>query len=262
MTFKHSLNATMPCTLSKPDWILHQWHSLPPHVQETITLLVDKCSAEPNDRIADEALTVQRITRSEKTRRLYGLSRWLLKVLRHDPEAAGVSMDRDGWVAMEQIVSSLPSHLIAFSNLPHEFLAELIEHLLWQRVQLIDENIRATYGHTTRLLDPVESHTPDAPLFHGTSWELWPLIGHVGLTPAGRRFVQLTTDFDYANRIALGRSAHPLVLQVATRDALDVGVKFYNFGIHVWQCTAIPSCCLQAWSTLALPDDLWVDASI
>lgn len=244
---------------SKIEWIQAQWKDLPPHVQETITLLVDKCSAEPNDRLADEALTKQRITRSEKTQRLYGLSRWLLKVLRHNPEAAGVNMDRDGWVPMQEIVSSLPPHLIPFSNLPHKYLVELIEHLLWQRIQLVDENIRATYGHTTRLLDPVESHTPDAPLFHGTSWELWPLIKHVGLVPAGRRYVQLTTDFEYANRIALGRSANPLVLQVATQAALDVGVKFCNFGIHVWQCTAVPSCCLQARSAQAFPNDFWRD---
>ncbi len=244
---------------SKIEWIQAQWNDLPPHVQETITLLVDKCSAEPNDRIADEALTKQRVTRSEKTRRLYGLSRWLLKVLRHDPEAAGVNMDRDGWVAMEQIVNSLPNYLLGFSSLPYEFLVEVIEHILWQRVQLIGNSIRATYGHTTRLLDPVEDHIPDVPLFHGTSWELWPLIKHAGLTPAGRRFVQLTEDFDYANRIAQGRSANPLVLQVTTRAALDAGVKFFNFGIHVWQSTALPSCCLQQWSTNAVPNDFWLD---
>lgn len=250
----------LPSHQSKIEWIQAQWNDLPPHVQETVTLLVEKCSAEPNDRIADEALTKQRITRSEKTRRLYGLSRWLLKVLRHNPEAAGVIMDRDGWVAMEQIVNSLPAHLLGFSNLPKDFLVEVVEHLLWQRVQLIGENIRATYGHTTHLLDPLEPLIPDAPLFHGTSWELWPLIKHVGLAPAGRRFVQLTTDFDYANRIALGRSSNPLVLQVATRDALDAGVQFFNFGIHVWQCTVVPSCCLQAWSTHALPNDFWLDS--
>lgn len=171
-------------------------------------------------------------------------------------------MDRDGWVAMEQIVSSLPIHLQGFSNLPSEFLAEVVEHLLWQRVQLIGQNIRATYGHTTHLLDPVDNLIPDAPLFHGTSWELWPLIKHLGLAPAGRRYVQLTTDFEYATRIAHGRSANPLVIQVATQAALDAGVRFYNFGIHVWQCTAVPSCCLQSWSTHALPSDFWLNAGI
>jgi putative RNA 2'-phosphotransferase len=162
---------------------------------------------------------------------------------------------------MQQIVNSLPNHLLGFSNLPNEFLAELVEHVLWQRVQLFGENIRATYGHTTPLLDPVDSLIPDSPLFRGTSWELWLLIKHVGLAPAGRRFVQITTDFDYANRIARGRSANPLVLQVATQAALDVGVKFFNFGIHVWQYTAIPSCCLQAWTTHAPPNDFWDDAN-
>ena len=208
--------------------------------------------------IADEALTIQRITRSDKTRRLYSLSRWLLKLLRHNPEAAGVNMDRNGWVALEDIAGSMPTHLLGFTRLPTEYLVELLEHILWQRVQLIGGNIRATYGHTTHLLDPTEERIPDAPLFHGATWELWPLIKHVGLTPAGRRFVQLTEDFDYANRIAEGRSANPLVLQVTTRAALDAGAKFFNFGIHVWQCTPIPSHCLQAWSTHALPQDFWL----
>ena len=135
---------------SKIDWIRDQWHDLPPHVQETITLLVDKCVVDPYDAFADEALAQRKFTRSSNNRRIYGLSRWLLKVLRHHPEAAGASMDRNGWVLFENIAQSLPAHLADFSDLPTDYLVELVGFVLWQRVQFDGNRLRATYGHTTR----------------------------------------------------------------------------------------------------------------
>ncbi len=230
------------------------WYAWP-HGQARAT----QKAARGKDEIGDEADELQRFARAPRTR-LYSLSRWLLKILRHTPEAAGLSMDANGWIQLDQITRTLPDHLAGFALLPVEYLVNLIEHILWQRVQLTGDSVRATYGHTSQQFAPTETQIPDAPLFHGTAWERWPLIQHAGLNPAGRRFVQLTTDFDYANRIANAHSAHPLVLQVATHAALDAGVKFFNFGIHVWQCTAVPSDCLQQWSTNALPNDFWLGA--
>ncbi len=89
----------MTPNLSKIDWILVRWHQLPPHVQETITLLVDKSVEAPDDELFDDLAVKSRLIRSARTMRLHGLSRWLLKVLRHTPEAAGVSMDANGWVS-------------------------------------------------------------------------------------------------------------------------------------------------------------------
>ena len=246
---------------SKIEWLHAQWNHLPPHVQETITLLVDQCAILPDNSCKDVIHNNGLLTRSRRTR-LSSLSRWLLKILRHSPEAANVTMDRSGWIPLIQITSSLPERLNGYSVLPHDYLAELIENTLGQRVQFNGENIRATYGHTTEQFDPVEALVPDAPLFHGTAWERWPLIQYTGLIPAGRRFVQLTTDFEYANRIARSRSSNPLVLQVRSLSALDAGVKFYNFGVHVWQCTTIPNYCLQQWSTQALPSDFWTDLAL
>jgi RNA:NAD 2'-phosphotransferase (TPT1/KptA family) len=78
------------------------------------------------------------------------------------------------------------------------------------------------------------------------------MIECFGLLPSKRRFVQLTTDFDYANEIANSKSRSPIVLQVATAAALESNVSFYPTATHVWLSTSIPATCLQVWM-----DDAW-----
>ena len=85
------------------------------------------------------------------------------------------------------------------------------------------------------------------------------MIECFGLSPAKRRFVQLTTDFDYASQIANSHSRSPIVLQVSTTEAIANGVRFYSTDTHVWLATAVPATCLQVWldDTFALDEPLF-----
>jgi len=127
------------------------------------------------------------------------------------------------------------------------------------RVQIKDHRVRATYGHSTKQFAPSTSAIPDQPLFHGTSANNWAMIECFGLSPFKRRFVQLTTDFDYASQIAKSHGRSPMVLQVATVQAIESDVKFYPTDTHVWQASTIPPICLQIWmdDTFELEDLLF-----
>jgi RNA:NAD 2'-phosphotransferase (TPT1/KptA family) len=92
---------------------------------------------------------------------------------------------------------------------------------------------------------------PDAYLFHGTAASNLDFIDCFGLQPNGRRYVQLTSDFEYAMEIASRNAGEAVVLQIRTAAALESGVHFFATRTHVWLATAIPSDCLQTWITQA-----------
>ena len=157
-------------------------------------------------------------------------------------------MDYDGWVdsvAMGHLINQLTGTDSVPE--PEEVLRVFREIELVDRVQFKQRFVRAAYGHSTERFEPSTSAIPDQHLFHGTSADNWCMIECFGLSPAKRRFVQLTTDFDYASQIASSQSRSPIVLQVATAEAIAIGVKFYSTDTHVWLATAVPVTCLQVW---------------
>ena len=56
---------------------------------------------------------------------------------------------------------------------------------------------------------PTAFAIPEAPLFHGTDAGVWSVIQTYGLLPQNRFFVQLTTDFEYAEEIAKAQNVPP-----------------------------------------------------
>lgn len=169
-------------------------------------------------------------------------------------------MDTNGWVDAIEL-GNLISQLIGTDSV-FDF-----DDVLWifQDIELFDRVLfkpgffRAAYGHSSIHFAPTTQSIPDKPLFHGTSANNWSVIECFGLSPVKRRFVQLTTEFDYASQIASSHSRSPIVLQVATADAIALGVKFYSTDTHVWQATAIPATCLQVWldNTFELEEPLF-----
>ena len=92
---------------------------------------------------------------------------------------------------------ALSVRLTGTDSLPEfdEILRVFQEIELIDRVQFKQGFVRAEYGHSSDIFAPVGNAVPDQPLFHGTSADNWSMIECFGLSPAKRRFVQLTTDF-------------------------------------------------------------------
>jgi putative RNA 2'-phosphotransferase len=232
------------------------WPYLPPHVRDTILTLVDsffnpECRCQNADQPSVQASSVDRKKFETTSNQL--VSRTILKALRHKPESYGLRMDQDGWVSSSEF-----GHLVAQltgseESLNCDGLQNSIRQLgLSDRIQFEDGRFRASYGHSANQFAPSLAAAPTTPLYHGTSAENWRMIECFGLLPSKRRFVQLTTDFDYASEIASSKSRSPIILQVTTVAALGSKVSFYPTGTHVWLSTSIPATCLQVWM-----DDAW-----
>jgi putative RNA 2'-phosphotransferase len=227
------------------------WQHLPPHVRETILTLVDSLF-DPEKQVSDLAKQSVHVTamqgRKNSPSNRATLSSTILKALRHTPELSSLGMDFDGWVRESEFRNFIAQLLEHDDSLQRTPMDEILSNLeLIDRVQTKSGFVRAAYGHSTHRFAPTTSAIPDQPLYHGTSARNRSIIECFGLSAVNRRFVQLTTDFDYASQIARSHGRSPIVLQVATAQAIESDVRFYPTGTHVWQATTIPSICLQIW---------------
>lgn len=178
------------------------------------------------------------------------LRRGILFALRHRPEQFNLRMDSEGWVDTLELADAV-NHICQFTKVDdRDDVKKLVLEIgLSDRIQSHEDRSRAAYGHSTVRFNPTQMAIPTSPLFHGTSASNLSLIECFGLTPMRRRFVQLTTDFEYAHEVASRSSGQPLVLQVRTAAALELGIQFYPTSTHVWLSGAIPFVCLQLWQT-------------
>ncbi|MDX1928312.1 MAG: RNA 2'-phosphotransferase [Pirellulaceae bacterium] len=178
------------------------------------------------------------------------LGRKILRVLRHVPEEVFLEMEPDGWVYAEHLGDLINQWCSCSTRWKTSTLLSLMQELgISDRVQFDRQWVRAAYGHSTQCYQPTTYADPAESLFHGTSASDWQMIECFGLLPMGRRFVQLTTDFDYATAVATTSNA-PVVLQVLRAQALADGVRFVKTESHVWLAEKIPASRLQVW----LPD--------
>lgn len=229
--------------------VLEAWSDLPPHVQETISLLADLKSRRRSMEVRSDFRDRQRSNIEPELQRT---RREILRGLRHVPEQFDLCMDCEGWVGLAGLIKSVERTI---TNIRDIGIVKLLAPL-GDRVEVSGDRARATYGHSAKEFNPACPSIPEIPLFHGTGSRSWPLIELFGLQPMGRRFVQLTCDFEYAHEIASANCDKPIVLQVRTISASEEGVQFFETGTHVWMATHIPSVCLQIWGDSNTADTL------
>ena len=108
------------------------------------------------------------------------------------------------------------------------------------RFEVCSGLVRARYGHSVSRCDTGTPATPPDVLFHGLPLSTIAEVIRDGLRPMGRAHVHLTSDTEYAGRVAVNRG-EGTVLTVLARPAHEVGVRFYPAGPHVWLADPIPS---------------------
>jgi putative RNA 2'-phosphotransferase len=180
------------------------------------------------------------------------LRKQILVALRHRPDHFDLQMNADGWVDVLELGDAINQIHQTETQWDRESIQQFISDLdLHRRLQFQDGYCRAAYGHSTTKFCPANPSLPDTFLFHGTTASNLNFINCYGLQPNGRRFVQLTSNFEYAMQIAGRNAGEAVVIQIQNSAALESGVTFYATGTHVWLATAIPSDCLQTWMTQA-----------
>jgi putative RNA 2'-phosphotransferase len=166
------------------------------------------------------------------------VSKRMALLLRHAPDSAGLMLDPEGFVRIDDLVQALQSTMPEVKEETVRSVVALIEPHK-QRYSIVDDCVRANYGHSTAELIQHPPATPPEILFHGTSIGAVPVILEEGLRPMGRQYVHLTPERKLAALVG-ARHGRPCLIQVDTRAALAAGVVFSKANFAFWLARAVP----------------------
>jgi putative RNA 2'-phosphotransferase len=166
------------------------------------------------------------------------ISKFLSLVLRHDPQVAGLSLDRGGWVDIDRLLAGAAG---AGVRLTREMLCGVVEMGEKKRFTISEDGLRikANYGHSIPVDLALEPSEPPDTLFHGTATHLLESIRQEGIKSKGRYYVHLSTDEPTAASVG-SRHGDPVVLRVQARSMHADGFEFFLCESGIWLTRSVP----------------------
>lgn len=160
------------------------------------------------------------------------LSKFMSLVLRHDPQAAGLTLDAAGWADVSALVEGACAKGLICTA---EDIAHVVAASDKQRFALSGDQrrVRAVQGHSVPVDLGLEPCAPPDILFHGTADKNITAIQAVGLHPQSRQYVHLSADKGAARKVGQ-RHGKPVVFRVLAAQAAAEGQPFYRAQNGVW----------------------------
>lgn len=171
--------------------------------------------------------------------RLESTSKFLSLILRHQPEAIGLSLDAEGWADVSELIELTNKH---GRQLDLDLLKELVETNSKKRFSFSGDlsKIRANQGHSVSVDLGLRPATPPDVLYHGTATRFLESIREHGLRPGSRQHVHLSKDVETA--VSVGkRHGKPVVLIIDAKEMHDAGHEFYLSENGVWLTKSVPT---------------------
>jgi putative RNA 2'-phosphotransferase len=175
------------------------------------------------------------------------ISKFLSYVLRHQPEAIGVTLDAEGWTEIDVLIACANQ---SGQALTRALLQEVVETNDKKRFTISEDGlrIRAAQGHSTQsvAMTHVEKQPPEF-LYHGTATRFLDSIREQGLLPGSRHYVHLSEDEQTA--MAVGqRYGKPVVLKIEALRMQQQGFRFYLADNGVWLIDKVPVAFISSFS--------------
>lgn len=164
------------------------------------------------------------------------LSKTMALVLRHKPEAFGVTLDKQGKVSLSNLASSLKVSV--------KEIIEIVEQDDKGRFVIEKGFIWAAQGHSIKVDTPLESFVTDKNIFHGTKTKVLPLIKVDGLKPQSRSFVHLSKDEETAWKVASRRNGTSVLLVISGKLLQEKGIELFVSSNGVILSKSIPWSCV------------------
>jgi putative RNA 2'-phosphotransferase len=170
--------------------------------------------------------------------RATSISKYLSLVLRHNPAAAGVTLDAEGWVRVEDLLAGAARQGHSFTRAE---LEEVVQTNEKQRFAFNSDGrrIRANQGHSVSVDLDLTPETPPEILYHGTVERFLSSIMERGLDQRTRQHVHLSSDVATATRVG-SRRGKPVILKIAAADMHADGFRFYCSANGVWLTERVP----------------------
>lgn len=165
-------------------------------------------------------------------------SKYLSMILRHKPEAIGITLDEHGWANVDDLIAGI--------NKTHPLTMDVLEEIVRtddkMRYSFNEDKtlIRANQGHSIPVDVELEEIAPPEYLYHGTGEKYVDSIDKQGLLPKSRLYVHLSNDINTALNIG-ERHGKPVVYRINCKAMVESGYKFYRSANRVWLTKSVPT---------------------
>ena len=173
-------------------------------------------------------------------RELDHLGRVLTGILRHFPDRYGLTMEKQGWVALPQIVRAISQRHPAYHWLRVQHLVAIAETDPKGRYEVRDDRIRATYAHTVEVDLDLPTHNIPERLYYPVTADEATIVLEVGLKPSDRRKVHLSKTAQDAHSAGSVRTPSPVILEIDAGRARAAGIVIMQAGKTVFLVDQVP----------------------
>lgn len=164
-------------------------------------------------------------------------SKFLSLVLRHEPEAIGLTLDANGWADLDELV-----RLANADGKPvtRELIEQVVRDSDKQRFAISEDGarIRANQGHSIEVDLELTPLAPPDTLYHGTATRFAKSIRTLGLVKQSRQHVHLSSDLATAAKVG-SRHGKAIVLTIRAGEMHARGLSFYRSANGVWLTDAV-----------------------
>lgn len=165
-------------------------------------------------------------------------SKFMSYVLRHRPDAIGLTLDAEGWATVDELVLLSQS---SSTPLSRELVIEVVRSNDKQRFKLSDDElrIRASQGHSLAIDLALPPQQPPLVLYHGTASRFVESIREQGLRRGSRQHVHLSLEYATAYKVGQ-RHGKPVVFSIRAQEMFTAGHTFYVSDNGVWLTEHVP----------------------
>lgn len=169
------------------------------------------------------------------------ISKHLSWCLRHNPYKLGLTIDKEGWVDIKELIEKSKHQLLFDFN----ELKYVVQNSDKQRFALSEDfcSIRCNQGHSldTNTVDiEFEEANPPEILYHGTPVKSLAIIKKEGLKKMNRQYVHLSPDTTTADKVG-NRRGDSIILEVEAMKMVEDGLKIYLSENGVYLTDNVPS---------------------
>lgn len=150
------------------------------------------------------------------------ISRYMSYLLRHNPE--DLKMDDYGFVDLDEFLQKIKGRF----QIDEKLIFEIVEKSERRRFEIIENKIRALYGHSIPVKLELKEDLTIKALYHGTTPDAASKILKFGLKPMDREWVHFSPTIGIAREVGLRRTPKPVILEIDAEEARKNGVKFYK----------------------------------
>lgn len=210
---------------NKIDHILEQLKEIPEEIKKL---------KEKEIEFNNELEKLQTMEQEKHKKISKNLSYWL----RHKPEKIGITLDKEGWTDVAELIEKAKAE-IEFNI---EELKEVVAESDKQRFALSEDGtkIRANQGHSVDVKIKFKEIAAPPVLYHGTVGQFMDSINKKGLIPGKRHHVHLSKDKETAEKVG-SRRGTAIILKIDSMKMQDDGFRFYISENGVYLTDFVPS---------------------